>query len=367
MGKFFRSFPPLRPGPWSWKKEEQMILRKKFFRFLSVAVTVFLSVGQPTNFGIGFFDLFSIPAAEAATPTTLGYQGRLKNSSGVAQTGNFNFTFRLYASSTGGTAVYTETQNAVAVDQSFFAVQLGSVTPFPATFDFNQPLFLSTDVNGDGEMSPRVPINSVAYAYTAAGVTALATPPTSATGGRMYYNSNNNLLFYFDQGSSSWKTVRSATGTLQQITDEGNVTTNAIQFQGGTSTGAFTASSNLTVSGSSSLQGLTWTNATGTSVTTTNLFATNATITNFSTTNFNPTALTWTNATGTNTTTTWLGYSAASGTTETVFNVTSTGWLGFANATGTNLRLNVLTVGTCNGCGNSSASGTLLGDTNAWS
>ncbi|MDO8618021.1 MAG: hypothetical protein Q7N87_04025, partial [Candidatus Uhrbacteria bacterium] len=473
-----------------------MIVRKKFFRFLSVAVTVFLSVGQPASFSVSFFEFFRVPEAQAAIATTLGYQGRLKTAAGVAQTGNFNFIFRLYTSLTGGTAVYTETQNTIAVDQSFFAVQLGSVTAFPGTFDFNQPLFLSTEVNGDGEMSPRVPINSTAYAYTSAGITALGSAPTSATGGRMYYNTANNIVYFFDAASSTWKAFRSTTGTLQQITDEGNVTTNAIQFQGGTSTGAFTASSNLTVSGSSSLQGLTWVNATGTNTTTTwlgfstasgtnetiyNLTATNATsswlgfttasgttgniinltssnvtvtggtingttigatnastgiFTSVTTTNATTTALAFTssscttlrainltssnvtitggaidgttigatnastgafttlsatslatlsggilvnsatstitnlttiNVTSSNVTTTWLGYTTASGTTETVYNVTSTGWLGCVGATGTSLRVNTLTVGTCTGCGGGSgSSSTLLGDTNTW-
>ena len=101
---------------------------------------------------------------KASFPNTVGYQGRLKNSAGTAQTGSFTFIFRFYASTTGGSALWTETQT-VTVDSGSFAVLLGSSTAFPASLDFNAPLFLSTEVNGDGEMSPRITINTVPLCF----------------------------------------------------------------------------------------------------------------------------------------------------------------------------------------------------------
>ncbi|HVM90772.1 MAG TPA: hypothetical protein VMU11_02665, partial [Verrucomicrobiae bacterium] len=198
--------------------------------------------------------------ASADIPHTVGYQGRLKNSSGSPLTSTFNFTFRLYENPSGGSPVWSETQNGVQTSDGFFAVRLGSVTPFPNGFDFNRPLYLSTEVNSDGEMSPRVAINSVAYAYTAEGVGGYGTAPVNATGGRLYYNTNNNGLYYYDQGAAAWTLLGTSTGTLQSITNAGNITTNPIQFAGGTSTGD-----------------LSFTNVSGTSVSSTNLFASNAT------------------------------------------------------------------------------------------
>ncbi|MDO8617764.1 MAG: hypothetical protein Q7N87_02660 [Candidatus Uhrbacteria bacterium] len=67
------------------------------------------------------------------------------------------------------------------------------------------------------------------------------------------------------------------------------------------------------------------------------------------------TNLTWVNATGTNTTTTWLGYTTASGTTETVYNFTATNatstWLGFTTASGTSVF---------------ATNGTYVGTTSSW-
>jgi hypothetical protein len=310
-----------------------------FRRHLSV---IFLLVTFAGLFGFGFFALPTNDAA-AAIPTTLGYQGRLKNSSGNALTGTYNFTFRLYASSTGGTAVWTETQS-VSVDASFFSVQLGSVTPFPAAVDFNQPLYISTQVSPDAEMSPRVPINSVAYAYTAGGVSSYVSAPVSATGGRMYYDASNGSLNYYDGTASVWRSLGVSTGTFQSVTDAGNVTTNPIQFGGGTSTGQFVVTGGgLSVTGQSILQDVSganatftsltvtggapvsfsefiWTNATGTNTTSTNFFSTNGTLTNGVITNGTIGSLSLTNGTSTS----WFGFNVASGTSLYALNLDAT-------------------------------------------
>jgi hypothetical protein len=227
---------------------------------------------------------------------TVGYQGRLKNSSGNPLSGTYTFTFRLYDVASGGTSLWSETQTGVQTSDGFFAVRLGSISAFPVGFDFNRPLYLSTEVNGDGEMSPRVAVNSVAYAYTAEGVGSYGVAPTNATGGRLYYNTSNNGLYYYDQGASSWVLLGTSTGTFQSITNAGNVTTNGIQFNGGTSTGALSV---------------------------TDITGNNATFTNLNVSNFNPTALTFTNGTSTS----WLGFSTASGTSLFATNAT------FATAT----------------------------------
>ncbi|MEK7115918.1 MAG: hypothetical protein AAB879_00815, partial [Patescibacteria group bacterium] len=265
--------------------------------------------------------LFVAPMARASIPSTFGYQGRLKNTAGTAQTGTFSFTFRMYASTTGGAALWIETQPTVSVDQAAFAVQLGSVTSFPTSLDFNQPIFLTTEVSGDGEMTPRIPINSVAYAMTAGGANALSATPTSATGGRMYYDTTNGSLNYFDGAASTWRPLAFASGT--------NATLNATNLTWTNATGTNTTSTNLfarngitltqtvttlTATGTSALQTFTFTNGTGTSVTTTNLFATSGGFTNLTGGTFNPTNLTWTSATGTNVTTTNLGVTGFVGT-----------------------------------------------------
>src|SRR3990167_6936912 len=307
----------------------------------------------PASTIIGAFDIplptfagmtpFTVPEARADIPTTLGYQGRLKNASGTALTGTYSFIFRVYASSTGGPLLWNETQSVV-VDSGYFAVQLGSVTPF--AMDMNQALYLTTEVSADGEMTPRVPINSVSFAYTAGGVNAFAAEPTSASGGRMYYNTATGNIYYFDAIASIWRQLTST-----------STATNLSSLVFGNATGASLNLGNLNVTGTTNLMGLfTFVNGTGTSLS----------VTNLSTTNFTPTNITWANATGTNTTSTNLYASNANisnllwnGATGTSLNVTqgttlntlsasgssTLTTLNFTNATGTSLALTSLLVG----------------------
>ena len=283
----------------------QYTMKDRFFRVFSRpfkdALAVLLMAGA-LAFCVAVLGPWPV---HAAIPTTVGYQGRLKNTAGTAQTGTFSFTFRIYGSLTGGSALWSEVQS-IAVSDGFVVASLGSVTSFPASLDFNQPLFFTVEVASDGEMSPRIPVNTVPYAYTAGGINALGTTPASATGGRMYYDATNGNLNYYNQVAGAWQTLSSASGT---------------SFTSLTWTNATGTNANIT--------NLTFTDATGTSVTSTNLFATNGTITNgtitnATTTNFFATNATilnltvtggapssftnliWTNATGTNTTSTNL-------------------------------------------------------------
>src|SRR4051812_22865085 len=69
------------------------------------------------------------PATEASsTPRVIRYEGTIAAPQGVN-----NLTFALYATKTGGTAVWSEAQN-VAVDAAGkFSALLGASTPLPAS------------------------------------------------------------------------------------------------------------------------------------------------------------------------------------------------------------------------------------------
>jgi hypothetical protein len=95
------------------------------------------------------------PAALAASvPATVGYQGRLYDQSGTPVSGTMSVTFSLYASATGGTAVWSETQS-VSFANGYFAVQLGSVTGFGTTAFDGTVRYLGVKVGSDAEMTPR--------------------------------------------------------------------------------------------------------------------------------------------------------------------------------------------------------------------
>jgi len=103
--------------------------------------------------------------ASAAIPHLMNYQGKATDQSGAPLNGTYNLTFRIYNSETGGTAKWTETQPNVIIANGVFQVQLGSITPL--NLPFNEPYWVSAEINTDGEMTPRTRLVSVGYAFTA--------------------------------------------------------------------------------------------------------------------------------------------------------------------------------------------------------
>jgi hypothetical protein len=100
----------------------------------------------------------------AQAPNLVNYQGVLKDSGGNPLTGTYSITFSLYSVSSGGTALWTETQGSVSVSNGLFSVLLGSVTPLTPSEFSGTNRWLGVTVGGDPEMTPRQRIASVPFA-----------------------------------------------------------------------------------------------------------------------------------------------------------------------------------------------------------
>lgn len=127
--------------------------------------------------------------AVAGINEQLNYQARLLTSTGaVVADGTYNVEFKIYQDGTGcvssgsspcgGTLKWTETRtttNRITVKNGYFSVQLGSVTPFGTSVDWNQDtLWLSINIGGtavspvwDGEMTPFRRLSATPYALNA--------------------------------------------------------------------------------------------------------------------------------------------------------------------------------------------------------
>jgi hypothetical protein len=151
--------------------------------------------------------------AQAATASTLNFQARLMNDTGsIAPDGDYNLEFKLYnTESTGGTAqgtctgncVWVETRtstDAVRVANGYVSVNLGSVTAFGSSIDWNQDLWLTMNVGGtgtpswDGEMTPRLRLTAVPYAFSAGGLSKVTGANTSTLGFDTQTAANDILL-----------------------------------------------------------------------------------------------------------------------------------------------------------------------------
>lgn len=101
------------------------------------------------------------------TPQLLNYQGKLNNKNGTAASGVFPIVFAIYADSSGGIALWDETQDVTAKN-GVFNVLLGSVRPFTASlFSSSEARYLGIKVGTDPEMKPRFLLTSVPYSIRA--------------------------------------------------------------------------------------------------------------------------------------------------------------------------------------------------------
>jgi hypothetical protein len=119
-------------------------------------------------------------AANAAALNTVNFQARLQTSAGaVVPDGSYNVEFKLYAASSGGSAIWTETylnSNSEGLDtvNGYLSTSLGSVSAFSSSIDWSQQLYVTMNIGGtgnsaswDGEMNPRLALTAIPYAFQA--------------------------------------------------------------------------------------------------------------------------------------------------------------------------------------------------------
>lgn len=106
-----------------------------------------------------------ITLARADVPRTIPFQAQVKTAGNQPVSTPTLVTFSLYTASTGGTALWSETQTLTPTG-GLVSATLGSITPL--TLSFDQPLFVGVAMGSDAEMTPRFPLASVPYALTIA-------------------------------------------------------------------------------------------------------------------------------------------------------------------------------------------------------
>ena len=112
----------------------------------------------------------------AQIPQTINYQGYITNSASQPVNAAVSVTFRLYTTASGGSPVWTETQNGIGVANGVFTVVLGSASALG--LPFNVPYFLSLQVNADAEMATRQPLSAVPYSLRALSADSVAASVT---------------------------------------------------------------------------------------------------------------------------------------------------------------------------------------------
>lgn len=117
--------------------------------------------------------MFFLPIGVFSVPSTVSYQGKLTDSSGVPIHGNTAIKFSLYSVESGGTAIWSENYDGnssrpiINVVNGHFSVELGSITPLTKSHFSSSTIYLGIKVGSDSEMSPRIPILSSPFTFQA--------------------------------------------------------------------------------------------------------------------------------------------------------------------------------------------------------
>jgi hypothetical protein len=115
-----------------------------------------------------FSALFFFGLASVQAQAYISVQGTIQKSTLVSvEDAVYTLTFRLYTVETGGTPVWTEKQDSVAVIGGVYSVVLGTITPLTPAFD--QPYFLGISVGPGAELIPRARLTSAPYALSLLG------------------------------------------------------------------------------------------------------------------------------------------------------------------------------------------------------
>ena len=119
------------------------IFGKKFVGLFMLCFVVLFSVLSLSVF---------VLSANAATGINkeINFQGKLVDNNGLNVADNtYSVVFSLYSVSSGGTAIWTET-DSVTTKAGVFQVQLGATTPFPGNVDYNSAAGRQINKNIDG-------------------------------------------------------------------------------------------------------------------------------------------------------------------------------------------------------------------------
>ncbi len=242
---------------------------------------------------LAFFGVFSLVLtnlhvpnmAYATTSNTINFQARLQTAAGaIVPDGDYNIEFKLYNASTSSgssqgscsgdsNCLWTETRTStdkVTVINGYLSVNLGSVTAFPTTIDWSQPLWLTMNIGGtgsatwDGEMNPRMLLTAVPYAFQAGSATQageLSSTNSNGTSTLTFQGSGSghgdqNFVIQ-DQGAAGTynlltKNVADSSYLQLQSSTPGTAQTGNLNITGTALVGGASISGNLLMTGSSS-------------------------------------------------------------------------------------------------------------------
>jgi len=189
-------------------------------------------------------------------PLRMTYQGRLLDSAGNPREGDARLVFGLYAAPTGGTALWSEVHDPVALDNGFFTVQLGSYTALMRELFAGASAYLQVEADPAGALPselfwPRQRLAMVPWAFSAAQAVSSATVRVEAGPAVSTFTIGGDLLVRYGVSAGTASFTGSLTASSGTFTASG-----AGQFSLETSSGLLVGGGTLKVEGGGGLLGL---------------------------------------------------------------------------------------------------------------
>lgn len=156
--------------------ESVMIATNRALLFVLIVGSTMLAQIEPTT----------------AMPSVLNYGGYLQTQQGDPVDASIDMSFALFASPTGGEPLWQEARSVV-VEQGYFALLLGEVTPIYVETLQPQELYLEVTVNGE-MMNLRTPLAAVPYAMVCQDVVGDISPQSIAVNGNVVIDQNGKWV-----------------------------------------------------------------------------------------------------------------------------------------------------------------------------
>ncbi len=169
------------------------------------------------KFSLLLFAFLFLGMSGLLAQATLSIQGTVKNSDGTAvANGKYSIKFSLYTTESGGTPVWTETQEQVQVTGGVYSALLGAANPLNAAF--NQTYYLGIAIDGGAEWVPRARLSSSPYALSLVG-TSNVFPSSGAVGaGTVNPDPNTQLTVSgWGNGDGNGKLLITAPGDKESL------------------------------------------------------------------------------------------------------------------------------------------------------
>lgn len=178
--------------------------------------------------------VFDTWQADAAIPQTINYQSRLLTPGGLPVTSTTVIQLSFYLHSTDGSfgdastqvgplvwkEVYDQGSGACSMitpdAKGYFFLKLGSCSPFPSYLDFSQIMYVGVKIGTDAEALPRVQLSSHPYALNAYRLNGFEATSTATANQLLALDSNLNFNIATGTFTGAGLFIN-GTSTLQQV------------------------------------------------------------------------------------------------------------------------------------------------------